>query len=148
MKHNVQKGDPFLERLLLEACTEISNSNIFESNILEGMQDMGAGGLLCASLELIQRGREKTGKNYWYFAEQYFYSPNQPVLEYFQNENSFNYRWNNVNTNFKMPIDLLVNGKIKRIIPSNNFQSFKISKHSQIEVMDWKFYVKPLQINR
>ena len=27
------------------------------------MQDMGAGGLLCASLELIKRGQEKTGKN-------------------------------------------------------------------------------------
>ena len=27
------------------------------------MQDMGAGGLLCASLEVVIRGREKTGKN-------------------------------------------------------------------------------------
>ena len=26
------------------------------------MQDMGAGGLLCASLEVVQRGREKTRK--------------------------------------------------------------------------------------
>ena len=58
MKSNIQKGDPFLEKLLLEACCEIS-----EMGILEGMQDMGAGGLLCSSLELIQRGREKTGKN-------------------------------------------------------------------------------------
>ena len=58
LKSSIQKGDPFLEKLLLEACCEIS-----EMNILEGMQDMGAGGLLCSSLELIQRGREKTGKN-------------------------------------------------------------------------------------
>ena len=27
------------------------------------MQDMGAGGLLCSSLELVQRGRDKTKKN-------------------------------------------------------------------------------------
>ena len=58
MKSNIQKGDPFLEKLLLEACCELT-----ELNILEGMQDMGAGGLLCSSLELVQRGREKTKKN-------------------------------------------------------------------------------------
>jgi len=63
MKDNVQKGDPFLERLLLEACCEIAENNPLEEKLLEGMQDMGAGGLLCSSLELIQRGREKTGKN-------------------------------------------------------------------------------------
>tara|TARA_R110001599_G_scaffold309208_1_gene516149 strand:- start:76 stop:2232 length:2157 start_codon:yes stop_codon:yes gene_type:complete len=57
LKKNIQKGDPFLEKLLLEACMEIS-----EQKLAEGMQDMGAGGLLCASLEVIQRGREKTGK--------------------------------------------------------------------------------------
>ena len=58
MKSNIQKGDPFLEKLLLEACNEITNDNI-----VEGMQDMGAGGLLCSSLELVQRGREKTKQN-------------------------------------------------------------------------------------
>ena len=58
LKDNVQIGDPFLERLLLEACNEMA-----ELGIIEGMQDMGAGGILCASLELIKRGREKTKKN-------------------------------------------------------------------------------------
>jgi phosphoribosylformylglycinamidine (FGAM) synthase-like amidotransferase family enzyme/selenophosphate synthetase-related protein len=58
MKKNVQKSDPFLEKLLLEACLEIS-----ELKLVEGMQDMGAGGLLCASLEVIKRGREKTNLN-------------------------------------------------------------------------------------
>ena len=57
LKSNVQKSDPFLEKLLLEACYEIS-----ELGIVEGMQDMGAGGILCSSLEVIKRGREKTGK--------------------------------------------------------------------------------------
>ena len=57
MKENIQKGDPFLERLLLEACSEIT-----DKKLLEGMQDMGAGGLLCSSLELIQRGINKTKK--------------------------------------------------------------------------------------
>ena len=58
MKSNVQKSDPFLEKLLLEACVEMA-----QLKLAEGMQDMGAGGLLCASYELISRGIEKTGKN-------------------------------------------------------------------------------------
>ena len=91
---------------------------------------------------------EKTGKDYWYFAEQYFYSPKQPILEYFQNEDSFNFRWNNVNDNFIMPIDLLVNGSEIRVFPSNKFQKINVSKHSQIEVMDWKFYVEPVKKNK
>ena len=58
MKSNIQKGDPFLERLLMEACCEIT-----DNKLIEGMQDMGAGGLLCSSLELLQRGRAKTKKD-------------------------------------------------------------------------------------
>ena len=58
MQDNVQKSDPFLEKLLLEACCEIS-----EKFLVEGMQDMGAGGLLCATLEVVKRGREKTNTN-------------------------------------------------------------------------------------
>ena len=55
LKTNIQKSDPFLEKLLVEACCEIS-----EYKLAEGMQDMGAGGLLCATLEVVKRGREKT----------------------------------------------------------------------------------------
>ena len=58
LKSNVQKSDPYLEKLLLEACCELS-----EQNLVEGMQDMGAGGMLCATMEVVKRGREKSGKN-------------------------------------------------------------------------------------
>ena len=56
---NIQKSDPFLEKLLLEACCEIA-----ELKLAEGMQDMGAGGILCATIEVIKRGREKTKHNF------------------------------------------------------------------------------------
>ena len=99
--------------------------------------------------DFFDKVNEKTGEDYWYFAEQYFYSPLQPQIEYYQTDTEFFYRWNNVNDNFIMPLDFLVNGKEKRVIPSFDFQSLKISKHSQIEIMDWKFYVakKELPIN-
>jgi len=58
MKTNVQKSDPFLEKLLLEACCEIA-----EQKLAAGMQDMGAGGLLCATHEVVNRGRSKTKKD-------------------------------------------------------------------------------------
>lgn len=56
LKSNVQKSDPFLEKLLLEACCEIA-----DNKLADGMQDMGAGGMLCATLEVVKRGIEKTG---------------------------------------------------------------------------------------
>ncbi len=54
----VQDADAFLEKLLLEACCELS-----ETNWIEGMQDMGAAGLLCSTSEVVLRGRKKTEKN-------------------------------------------------------------------------------------
>ncbi len=54
---NIQKADAYLENLLLDAFMEIS-----EKKLAEGCQDLGAGGILCATTEVIKRGREKTGK--------------------------------------------------------------------------------------
>ena len=56
MNSTIQKSDPFLEKLLLEACCEIA-----EEKLAVGMQDLGAGGLLCATYEVVHRAREKTG---------------------------------------------------------------------------------------
>ena len=96
----------------------------------------------------FEKVSEKTGKDYWYFAEQFFYTSNQPKLEYYQTDSQFFYRWANVNDNFTMPIDFLVNGKEERFYPTTGkFKSFNITKHAQIEVMDWKFYVKPKKYN-
>ena len=48
---NVQVGDPFMEKLLLEACLEV-----LETGALVGLQDMGAAGLTCSSCEMGARG--------------------------------------------------------------------------------------------
>tara|TARA_X000001036_G_scaffold261351_1_gene242932 strand:- start:10848 stop:12530 length:1683 start_codon:yes stop_codon:yes gene_type:complete len=97
--------------------------------------------------DFFKKVYQKTNIDFSYFSEQYFYTPNQPILEFYQTDKEFFYRWNNVNKNFIMPIDLLVNGSEIRIYPSNKFKSFKAKKYSQIEVMDWKFYVKPIKYN-
>ena len=92
--------------------------------------------------DFFNKVNQKTGKDLWYFAEQYFYTPYQPHLEYYQTDSEFFYRWKDVNDNFIMPLGFLINGEEKRYIPTKNFQSFKISKHSTIEIMDWKYYVE------
>ncbi len=48
---NVQVGDPFTEKLLLEACLEI-----FRTDAILGIQDMGAAGLTSSSFEMAGRG--------------------------------------------------------------------------------------------
>ena len=91
--------------------------------------------------DFFDKVNEKTQMDYWYFAEQYFYTPNQPILEHYTTDSEFFYKWKDVNENFTMPLDLLVNGAKKRIFPMKEYQSISINKHSQIEVMDWNFYV-------
>jgi phosphoribosylformylglycinamidine synthase len=44
---NVQVGDPFKEKLLLEACLEV-----MDKNLIIGIQDMGAAGLTCSTTEM------------------------------------------------------------------------------------------------
>jgi len=44
---NVQVGDPFKEKLLLEACLEV-----MDKGLIVGIQDMGAAGLTCSSSEM------------------------------------------------------------------------------------------------
>ena len=84
--------------------------------------------------DFFNKVNEKTGNDYWYFADQYFYSPNQPKLDYYQTNSDFYYRWNNVNEDFKMPIDFLVNGKVKRVYQKVNFNRLKFQNCPQLKL--------------
>ena len=57
-KPNVQVGDPFMEKLLLEACLEA-----MDSDLIVGIQDMGGAGLTSSSSEMA--GRAGTGIELW-----------------------------------------------------------------------------------
>lgn len=46
----VQVGDPFMEKLVMEACLEL-----IQSGIVIGIQDMGAAGLTCSSAEMASK---------------------------------------------------------------------------------------------
>ena len=49
---SVQIGDPFTEKLLLEATLEI-----IQDNLIVGVQDMGAAGITCCTTEMSERGK-------------------------------------------------------------------------------------------
>ncbi|MBL7925169.1 MAG: phosphoribosylformylglycinamidine synthase subunit PurL [Bacteroidia bacterium] len=55
---SVQVGDPFMEKLLLEATLEI-----IKTGAVVGMQDMGAAGIICSTSEMSAKGRH--GMNIW-----------------------------------------------------------------------------------
>src|SRR6056297_947585 len=48
---SVQVGDPFMEKLLLEATLELNNTDA-----IVGMQDMGAAGIICSTSEMSEKG--------------------------------------------------------------------------------------------
>jgi phosphoribosylformylglycinamidine synthase subunit PurL len=48
---SVQVGDPFLEKLLVECCLEL-----YAKGLIEGIQDLGAAGIACATTELAAGG--------------------------------------------------------------------------------------------
>ncbi|HTY72158.1 MAG TPA: phosphoribosylformylglycinamidine synthase subunit PurL [Actinomycetes bacterium] len=48
---SVQVGDPFMEKVLIEACLEI-----FAADLVVGIQDLGGAGLSCATSELASAG--------------------------------------------------------------------------------------------
>ncbi|WP_309124838.1 phosphoribosylformylglycinamidine synthase subunit PurL [Kocuria sp.] len=47
----VQVGDPFAEKVLIECCLEL-----FKNSLVEGIQDLGAAGISCATSELASNG--------------------------------------------------------------------------------------------
>lgn len=52
LRPTVQVGDPFSEKLLLEACLEL-----FSKDLIIGIQDMGAAGLTSSSFEMASRAK-------------------------------------------------------------------------------------------
>jgi phosphoribosylformylglycinamidine synthase subunit PurL len=53
---SVQVGDPFMEKLLIECCLEL-----FAGDLVEGIQDLGAAGVACATTELAAGGGPQVG---------------------------------------------------------------------------------------
>lgn len=85
---------------------------------------------------------KKSGVDLSSIFNQYLRTTKIPVLEYSFEGNTLKYKYNNIITNFEMPIIVLVNGKEEWIKPTSEWQTTQFS--SPIETIEVKkdFYVK------
>ncbi len=75
--------------------------------------------------------------------DQYLRNAALPVLEFKKSNNSFQFRWKANVKNFKMPVDVFINGKEVRLNPTGTWQDLPqpISGKEAIKVNDLEFYV-------
>ncbi len=76
----------------------------------------------------------KTGTDYNWFFKQYLYNRKAPFLEYYTDGKSFYYRWINVDSDFKLPVEITVGGNAIPLHPSVSIQKISLNTDA------WKFY--------
>ena len=64
-----------------------------------------------------------------------------PTLEYSIHNKTLKYRWNNVVSNFKMPLKVSIDGKDKWIYPSEKWQHIELDRKNANLKVDANFYV-------
>lgn len=85
----------------------------------------------------------ESGINLTSVFNQYLRYPAVPELIVVKNKKSFNYRWKTMETNFEMPVDVVINGKEIRLHPTNEFQKSKIKIKSldDVDVLTDEFFI-------
>ena len=77
--------------------------------------------------------------------DQYLRTIKIPVFEYTIKNKKLTYRWNNIVNGFNMPVNILIEGTLKLLKPTENWQSQIIN--SEIIKVDTNFYVNSRRIN-
>tara|TARA_B100000767_G_scaffold193197_1_gene180312 strand:- start:59 stop:1705 length:1647 start_codon:yes stop_codon:yes gene_type:complete len=77
--------------------------------------------------------------------DQYLRTIKIPVFEYTIKNKKLTYRWNNIVNGFNMPVNILIDGTLKQLKPTENWQSQIIN--SEIIKVDTNFYVNSRRIN-
>ena len=88
---------------------------------------------------------EKSGLDLTAFFNQYLRGIKIPNLEYSIKNNELNYRWTNVVENFKMPIEIEVNGVTEWLYPTTIWKTIKIGS-KKINI-DRNYYINHKQLN-
>ena len=71
---------------------------------------------------------EKTGEDYGWFFTQYLYTRKVPMLAYYWDGTDLYYRWDNVDSTFKMPAEIMLDGLVKiNLQPTDKIQKIAIS---------------------
>lgn len=87
---------------------------------------------------------KESGQDLTTVFNQYLRYPALPELILKMNKNKLEFKWKTNEPNFKMPVDVKINGKETRIHPTNEFakSKFKIKSLADVEVIKTEFYVR------
>ena len=77
--------------------------------------------------------------------DQYLRTIKIPVFEYTIKNKKLTYRWNNIVNAFNMPVNIFIDGTLKQLKPTEDWQSQIIN--SEIIKVDTNFYVNSRRIN-
>jgi len=83
----------------------------------------------------------KTDHDLEYFFDQYFFDHRPPKLEYYQKGNKLFYRWADVIPDFRMPLNVDINGMEKRIYPTTSVQTLEIPELAVVIFKEWQFLI-------
>ena len=70
-----------------------------------------------------------------------FFDHRPPELEFYQKGNKLFYRWADVIQDFRMPLDVEINGMEKRIYPTPSVQILDIPELAVVIFKDWQFLI-------
>ena len=87
---------------------------------------------------------KESGQDLTSVFNQYLRYPALPELILKLNKNKLEFKWKTNEPNFKMPVDVKINGKETRIHPTNEFakSKLKIKSLNEVEVLKTEFYVR------
>lgn len=81
--------------------------------------------------------------------DQYLRHAAIPELQFKKTGDTFSYRWKTDVEDFQMPVDLLIKGKEKRVIPTASWKKLQenVSGKNEIKIIDAKYYINSSIIN-
>jgi aminopeptidase N len=89
----------------------------------------------------------ETGFDLSPFFNQYLRGIKIPTLEYKVLNNTLEYRWTNVVSNFKMPLKTILNGEEKWIFPTESWKEIALNSDAHNFKVDENFYVFTKKVN-
>ena len=90
---------------------------------------------------------KETGLELRSFFNQYLRTSQIPIFKYYKEKGKLVYRWDETLEEFNMPIDLKINDKLIRLIPTNSWQSYVMEHDIDVVIeIDPNYYIEVNQV--
>ena len=92
---------------------------------------------------------KETGLELRSFFNQYLRTSQIPIFKYYKEKGKLVYRWDETLEEFSMPIDLKINNKLIRLIPTNSWQSYVMEHDIDVVIeIDPNYYIEVNQVRQ